>query len=186
MISVFFSFILLFILSFVFSSLSLSFSSVFFLCLCLRVMWYVSLCVVVCFVVWCVVCVCVVRCGACRVVWHAENPVSRLKTPPCVHSKRPRVCRQHAHMLFNMCAWCRYTRRRFECTHGGVLDGHTGSSPVLLAKKSPRGVITCSRGSPKKPLDHTHFQFDNRSTKTCSRFLQSFALPDEAVQLKLS
>ena len=25
---------------------------------------------------------------------------------------------------FNMCAWCRYTRGRFERTHGDVLDGH--------------------------------------------------------------
>ena len=78
-----------------------------------------GVCVVVCGVVWCGVCV--VWCGVvCGVVWHAENPVCRLKTPPCVHSKRPRVCRQHAHMLFNMCAWCRHTRGRFESTHGGV------------------------------------------------------------------
>ena len=25
-----------------------------------------------------------------------------------------------------MCAWCWHTRGRFESTHGGVLDGHTG------------------------------------------------------------
>ena len=35
---------------------------------------------------------------------------------PCVRSKRPRVYR---------CAWCQYTRGRFERTHGDVLDGHT-------------------------------------------------------------
>ena len=28
-------------------------------------------------------------------------------------------------MLYHMRAWCRYTRGRFESTHGGVLDGHT-------------------------------------------------------------
>ena len=39
------------------------------------------------------------------------------------------------------------------------------------------------RGSPKKPLDLTHVQFENRSRTTCSRFLQSFALPDKVVQL---
>ena len=39
--------------------------------------------------------------------------------PPCVDSKRPRVYRHHAHMRYHMCAWCRYTRGRFECTHGG-------------------------------------------------------------------
>ena len=42
------------------------------------------------------------------------------------------------------------------------------------------------RGSPKKPFDLTHFQFENRSRTTCSRFLQSFALPDKVVQLQLS
>ena len=47
------------------------------------------------------------------------------KTSPCVRSKRPRVFRHHEHMCFNMCAWCRYTRWRFERTHGDVLSGHT-------------------------------------------------------------
>ena len=37
---------------------------------------------------------------------------------PCVHSKRPRVSRHHAHMLKHMCAWCRCTRGRFGRTHG--------------------------------------------------------------------
>ena len=31
----------------------------------------------------------------------------------------------HLHV---MCAWCRYTRGRFERTHGHVLNGHTGFS----------------------------------------------------------
>ena len=39
-----------------------------------------------------------------------KNPVCPSKTLPCVHSKRPRVYRHHAHMCFNMCAWCRHTR----------------------------------------------------------------------------
>ena len=48
-----------------------------------------------------------------------ERPsVCAFKTPACVRSKRPRVYRHHAHMLKSMCAWCRYTRRRFECTRG--------------------------------------------------------------------
>ena len=40
---------------------------------------------------------------------------------PCVRSKRskrPRVYRHHVHMLKHMCAWCRYTRGRFEWTLG--------------------------------------------------------------------
>ena len=88
-------------LYFIFSSLSLSFSLSPSLSPC--VVGVVS-CVVVC-----------VRCG----VW--------CETSPCVHSKRPRVCRHHAHMLKHMCAWCQYTRGRFERTHGDVLNGHTGS-----------------------------------------------------------
>ena len=43
---------------------------------------------------------------------------------PRVHSTRPRVYRHHAHMLKHVCAWCRYTRRRFERTHGDLWSGH--------------------------------------------------------------
>ena len=55
----------------------------------------------------------------------APPPVCRLKKKPCVDSKRLRVYRHHAHMCYHMCAWCRHTRRRFECTHGGVSNPHT-------------------------------------------------------------
>ena len=74
-------------------------------------------CVVVAVVV-VVVCVCV--CGV-----HAEKHRVSTQHVPCVRSKRPRVCRQHAHMCFNMCACCRHTRGRFERTHVDVLSGHT-------------------------------------------------------------
>ena len=87
--------------SFVFFPLSFS---VFFLALSLSV----SVCCCVSVVFWCV-CLCVLG---------EEVTVCALKTPPCVHSKRPRVNRHHAHMCFNMRAWCRYTRRSFKCTHG--------------------------------------------------------------------
>ena len=40
-----------------------------------------------------VVCVCAVWCGT------LKTPVCRIKSSPCVNSKRPRVCRHHAHML---------------------------------------------------------------------------------------
>ena len=40
---------------------------------------------------------------------------------PNVRPKRLRVCWHPAHMCFNMCAWCRHTRGRFEYTHGDVL-----------------------------------------------------------------
>ena len=44
----------------------------------------------------------------------------------------------------------------------------------------PRRVLACPRGgSPKKPLDLTHFKFENKSNTACSRFHELFALPDE-------
>ena len=97
-------------------SVSLSLSvSVFFLCLSLFPSFPLSPCDAVCDVVlccvvcvWCAVCVCVLR--------HAEKNVEK---NPCVHSKRARVYRHHAHTCFKMCAWCRHTRGRFEGTHGG-------------------------------------------------------------------
>ena len=42
--------------------------------------------------------------------------VCPLNTPPRVRPKHPCVCRRHAHMLKHVCAWCRYTRARFELT----------------------------------------------------------------------
>ena len=95
--------------------LSLSSFSFFFFCLSLFPSFSVWCCVcdsVLCVSVCVVLCVCV--CGV----------VCPLNTSPCVHSKRLRVCRQHAHMLFNMCAWCRHARGRVEWTHrgqGGVI-----------------------------------------------------------------
>ena len=57
-----------------------------------------------------------------------DHPCVDSRTLPCVHSKRPCVYRHHARMLKSMCVCCRHTRRRFECTHGGVLSLHTGFS----------------------------------------------------------
>ena len=128
------------------SLLSLSSFSVFFLCLCLRVLVVcVSLCVVVC--------VCVELCGVLLcvwcVVWHAENPVCRLKTPPCVHSQHARGAGTHG---------------RFECTHGSVCEStHGWSSPILLTKKSPRRVLTWPHGSLKKPLNLAYLHVPDSS-----------------------
>ena len=63
--------------------------------------------------------------------------------------------------------------------HAGVVPVHTvtfsmhtqagrGSSPVLLTRICPRKVLTGPQGaSPEKPLDLTHFQFENKSRTTC-------------------
>ena len=78
--------------------------------LCLRVVSLDTVSVVWSVVVYVVcVCVCVAVCVRCG--------VARSKRLPFVCSKRPRVYRHHAHMLKHMCAWCRYTRGRFERTH---------------------------------------------------------------------
>ena len=70
---------------------------------------------------------------------------SPLPCSPCVHSKRPRVyiqnvtrvCQHHASKCYHMRVWCLSTQRRFQCTHGGVLDGHTrvlGFTKIKRAK----------------------------------------------------
>ena len=59
------------------------------------VVYVLRVCVVCAFcvlVLWCIV-VCVV-CGVCGAAWHAEKPVCRFKTSPCVGSKRFSVCQQ--------------------------------------------------------------------------------------------
>ena len=93
----------------------------------------VVLCVVVRVVWWCV-------CVVCGEAWRAENPpcvdskrlrvycqdvsVCTVRTSPCVQATGPHV--QH------MRARCRYTRRRPDRTHGGVLHLHTGGGGSLL------------------------------------------------------
>ena len=108
-----------------------------------------------------VVCVVVVWRVWCGVVWHAEN----------VH-----VVPVHTGTFLNVHteAFWMDTRRT------------GGSSPVLLAKFAHVGSSLGPRGPPKKRKNLNHLNFENRSRKTCSRFLQSFALPDEAVELQLS
>ena len=66
--------------------------------------------------------------------WQKKNGVTDEKTrgwrrpPPSLPLPCLRLCRHHAHMCFNMWAWCRYIQRRFERTHGDVLNGLTGVS----------------------------------------------------------
>ena len=76
---------------------------------------------------------------------------------------------------------CVFQRATDNTVVSAVAKAQTSNSP--LSEKSSRRVLTWrQRGSPKKPLDQTHFQFENRSRTTWPLFLHSFALPDEAVQ----
>ena len=101
----------------------------------------------------------------------SHAPVCRFKTSPCVPSKRLRVCRHHAHMCFNMCAWCRYTRtrawcrqtrRRSERTHGDVLN----STNVFFQRVTPHTTTPHKTQHPTPPQQlsipqHTHTPHKN-------------------------
>ena len=62
---------------------------------------------------------------------YAQNvSVCRFKTAPCMPAKRAHV--------FNMRAFCRYTRRRLERKHGDVFSIHTGGfSACQAAPQTP-------------------------------------------------
>ena len=97
-----------------------------------------------CDVVLCV-CVCVFACIAAR--WKkVKNPCVDSKTPPRVHSKRSHVCQHHAHMCFNVCAWCWYTRGRFESTHGGRFVHTHGREAGVIVSSAYQNLqhVTCN------------------------------------------
>ena len=75
---------------------------------------------------------------------------------PCVRPKRPRVCRHHAHVCFNMCAGCRHTRGRFEWTHGGVSESTYGFFLVFFSV--PQHT---HRHRPNTQHDHQHHHDHN-------------------------
>ena len=53
--------------------------------------------------------------------------------------------------VYNVWTCCRYTRGRFECAHGSVLNPHTGRERESGGKRREREkktVLTCTRGSP--------------------------------------
>ena len=70
--------------------------------------------------------------------------VCTFKTSSCV----PEPCAHVSHMW----ACCQYTRRRFECTHGGVADGHTEFSACHTTHHTPHN--TTPRTTHHTP--HTH------------------------------
>ena len=103
-----------------------------------------SPCGVVCCVVMCGVC-CVFVCGCWLCTWWWWSVRCGTLKNPCVDSKRLRVYIQNVPVYagntrtcVSTCASGAGTRGRIERTHGDVSSGHTGSSPVLLTKKSPR------------------------------------------------
>ena len=64
------------------------------------------------------------------------------------------------------------------------MDGHMGGGGVIVSSANQNlptlGYHVPQRGSPKKPLDGTHFKFEKRSNTARSRSLKSFALPEHS------
>ena len=108
-----------------------------------------------------------------------------IQNAPHVYIQKVCVCTRIKptclHMFEHMWTWCRHSRGRLECPHRGVLDGHTEGGSHAYQKITDVELSLGPRSSPKKRKNLTHFKFENRSRTTCSRFLQPFALPDEAV-----
>ena len=67
---------------------------------------------------------------------------------------------------------------------GGERKGQGGHRQFCLPKFAHVGLSRGPQVRQKKPLDLTHLRFESRSRTTRSRFLESFALPDEAVELQ--
>ena len=81
-----------------------------------------------------------------------------------------------------------YTCGRGADTHGDVLNVHTDA--FWMDTRLVSGVIASSHSVPevhqKKRNNLTHLKIENKSRTARSRFLQSFALSDEAIELQLS
>ena len=87
---------------------------------------------------------------------HTPIPCVRSKRTPCVHSKVPRVYRHHARKCYRNAAWCRYTRGRFECTHGGF-------SALPTPHRDAHSTITTKQHDMTQTTHHHH---NTRSTGT--------------------
>ena len=112
--------------------------------------------------------------------------VCTFKTFPCVLAACPHVS--------YMWAWCRYTRGRFECTHGGVLNvhtvfffprfftvpQHTNTNTHTHTKHTPRPPMTPRR---QRHHDHTTQHGDrNRERKRMRETRQDKKRGDETRQ----
>ena len=87
---------------------------------------------------------------------------SRSNTSPCEN-------RHHAHMCFNMCAWCRHTRGRLECTRGSVLNLHTGFSACHTTpqpqRHTPQIPLTDTTCTPTHNITHEREKRRRRQRK---------------------
>ena len=115
---------------------------------------------------WCSWCVFGVRCGTLKQTW--KYPYVDSDTPSC--TPREHVF-QHILNVHTETFWT---------------DTRRGHRQFCLPKFAHVRLSLDPRGSPKKPLDLTRFQFENRSRTTRCHLVQSSVLPDKDVQLQLS
>ena len=169
--------------------------SVHFLCLwlsvspCVVVCCCVLVCVGVC--VECVVCcvwgvvrgVCVGVCGVvCGAAWHAEKTsVCRFKTSPCVPAPRALVAVHTETFWLYTRRFCGRTHRGEGGEEGEEREGHR----QFCLPWDAHAELSCAseRFTKRNLCIFRIFKFENRSRTTRFRVLQSFALPDEAVEL---
>ena len=83
--------------------------------------------------------------------------VCTVRTSPCVPATGPHV--------LDMRACCRYTRRRPDRTHGGVLNVHTGGFSACQASPTPH-VHTQNTNTQHHMYTHTKKQHTTHPTDT--------------------
>ena len=89
-----------------------------------------------------------------------ERERKRERGTPCVGSKRLRH-------VFSMRAFCRYTRRRFEPTHGDVWNLHTGCSACQAAPHTTHTTHRTQNTPRTHIIDNAHHTLHtNTSTNT--------------------
>ena len=96
-------------------------------------LWCVVCVVVVVVLLVVVVCVCVCWCCVVCVVVVVVLLLVVVCVCVCCGTLKKRENPHHAHMCFNMCAWCRYTRDILNLHTEGVLYIHTGEQGVIVS-----------------------------------------------------
>ena len=125
--------------------------------------------------------------------------VSHIGKIPCVDSQRPRVYRNHARKCYHMRAWCRYTRRPFECTHGRAFwtctrgDGweEEGEGRGVIASSAYRNLPTWGYHVPQRFTERNPwilhiFSLRIGREQLVPKSSNHSLLPDKVVQLQLS
>ena len=87
----------------------------------------------------------------------------------CTFKTSPFVPAPRAHMFQHVCAWCRYTRGRFERTHGDVLSGHTGVSACHTLTHTHINTHNTTQHNTLRPQHHTTTERDRERQRQRQR-----------------